>query len=71
MIDPEFFEQRQWYSFDTCLDRVVRELDTKLKDQGGDLWEAIRAYNGSGASARAYRDNVRAFTAYCAQVTGD
>ncbi|HYI64058.1 MAG TPA: hypothetical protein VEW71_04160 [Allosphingosinicella sp.] len=69
--DEAFFRDRQWYDFDQCLRRAVTELDDKLRTQNGDLWEAIRAYNGSGPRARAYRDNVRAFTAYCATVTGD
>jgi hypothetical protein len=69
--DEAFFRQMLWYDFDVCLGRAVRELDRKLHQQNGDLWEAIRAYNGSGPRARAYRDNVRLFTTYCAEVTGE
>jgi hypothetical protein len=69
--DEGFFRNREWYDFDICLGRAAAELDNKLEAVGGDLWEAIRAYNGSGARARAYRDNVRVFTDYCAEVTGD
>ena len=65
-----FFTGKEWYSFDSCLAMVVSELDTKLADQGGDLWEAFRAYNGRGPRARAYRDNVKVFTSYCEAVTG-
>jgi hypothetical protein len=70
LADRAFFAEHQWGSFETCLDRATKELDGKLVAQGGDLWEAIRAYNGSGAKAREYRDNVRVFTDYCAEVTG-
>ena len=62
--DEAFFREKQWYDFDQCLRRVISELDEKLRSQNGDLWEAIRAYNGSGARARAYRDKVRQFTIY-------
>jgi hypothetical protein len=69
--DEAFFRERQWYDFDQCLRRAVQELDDKLRAQNGDLWEAIRAYNGSGANARAYREKVRVFATYCGTVTGD
>ena len=69
--DPAFFEDRQWYDFDRCLQKVVDELDLKLIEQNGDLWEAVRSYNGSGARARQYAANVKLFTQYCAEVTGE
>ncbi|GAA0274063.1 hypothetical protein GCM10009127_13110 [Alteraurantiacibacter aestuarii] len=69
--DPDFFRERKWYDFGNCLAKVTGELDEKLKAQNGDLWEAIRAYNGSGPRARAYRENVKEFTPICAEVTGD
>jgi hypothetical protein len=65
-----FFANREWYSFDNCLSRVVQELDSKLADQGGNLWKAIKAYNGSGPRAERYMQNVKAFTEYCEEVTG-
>ncbi|MBR1129183.1 peptidase S8/S53 subtilisin kexin sedolisin [Bradyrhizobium iriomotense] len=65
-----FFKNREWYSFDNCLSRVVEELDDKLAAQGGDLWKAIKAYNGSGPAAEKYMQNVKAFTEYCEEVTG-
>jgi hypothetical protein len=61
--DQGFFATRQWYDFGECVARVIRELDRKLV-QTGDLWEAIRAYNGSGPRARRYRENVRVFAEY-------
>jgi hypothetical protein len=69
--DESFFREKKWYNFDECLAKAVFELDAKLQQEGGDLWEAIRAYNGKGAAARAYRDNVKVFTSYCAEVTGE
>lgn len=68
--DQAFFENRGWYSFGACLERCCRELDRKLAATGDDLWKAIKAYNGSGPAAAQYQANVRAFTDYCATVTG-
>jgi hypothetical protein len=66
-----FFREKQWYSFDTCLDRCCAELDDKLKRKRNDLWKAVAAYNGSGAAAAQYAANVKVFTGYCAEVTGE
>ena len=52
------------------VDPAAVELDDKLIAKGGDLWKAIKAYNGSGAAAEKYMQNVQAFTEYCEQVTG-
>lgn len=68
--DRAWFEQRKWYDFQACMDKLTFELDRKLSDQNGDLWEAIRAYNGSGTKAEAYREKVRTFTAWAAELTG-
>ncbi|WP_334539196.1 peptidase S8/S53 subtilisin kexin sedolisin [Bradyrhizobium sp. AZCC 1708] len=65
-----FFANKEWYSFDNCLSRVVQELDSKLTAHGGNLWKAIKAYNGSGANAERYMQNVKVFTEYCEEVTG-
>lgn len=35
-------------------------LSKKIEEQGGDLWEGVRGYNGAGPEAEAYRDAVRA-----------
>lgn len=64
--DEAFFRQRLWYSFDECCSRVMSELRSKLKATG-ELWEAVRAYNGSGPRARAYRDNVKVFAGWAAE----
>ena len=63
-----FFRDKQWYDFDVCLERAVGELTQKYKEQNGNLWEAVRAYNGSGRKARDYASNVRQFTARAAKV---
>lgn len=70
VTDRAFFEQKQWYDFAVCLDRCCRELDRKLVATNGDLWKAIKAYNGSGPKAVTYAENVKAFTEVCATVTG-
>jgi hypothetical protein len=54
-----------------ALKRVRQELDLKLQATNNDLWKAIRAYNGSGPAAENYMRNVKAFTAYCAEVVGE
>ena len=68
--DEDFFRGKGWYSFDACLTRVCSELDGKLIEAHGDLWDSIRRYNGSGPRAEEYRDNVKVFTDYCAEAIG-
>lgn len=34
-------------------------LSRKIEEQGGDVWEGVRAYNGAGPEAETYRENVR------------
>jgi hypothetical protein len=41
--DKSFFLDREWYNFDTCLNRAVKELDSKLDAHNGDLWKAIKS----------------------------
>jgi hypothetical protein len=64
-----FLREKQWYSFDTCLQRACAELDEKLKQKRNDLWKAIAAYNGSGKAAAEYAANVKELAGYCAGVT--
>jgi hypothetical protein len=70
LTDKAFFSEKKWYSFDECLSRCCSEIDEKLGNSGGDLWDAIRRYNGSGARAQQYMENVKIFTDYCAEVVG-
>ncbi len=58
--DEAYFRERQWYDFDACLGRVMHELDVTWK-RHGELWEAVRAYNGSGSRAQQYKRNVKKF----------
>jgi hypothetical protein len=56
--DPGFFRERQWRSFDSCMDRYMREMRDKLRAANGDLPDAVRRYNGSGPKAEEYREHV-------------
>ncbi|MGE0626650.1 MAG: hypothetical protein AB7O43_02415 [Hyphomicrobiaceae bacterium] len=58
--DEPFFRDRQWYDIDECLKRVMKELNSKYA-RTGELWEAVRAYNGSGSRAQQYKRNVMKF----------
>ena len=64
--DPDFFRERRWHDFSACAKRCVEELKVTYARQGNDLWEAVRAYNGGGAAARQYRDNVKQFAVWTA-----
>ena len=61
--DTRFFKDKRWYSLDECLERVVGELERKFQ-RTGELWAAVKAYNGSGPRADAYRDDVKVLTAW-------
>ncbi|MHA3772673.1 peptidase S8/S53 subtilisin kexin sedolisin [Verrucomicrobiota bacterium sgz303538] len=65
--DKEFFLSKLWYSFDECLKRVMQEL-TRTWNQHGNVFEAIQAYNGSGARARVYAQNVMVYSDTAVQV---
>lgn len=61
--DEDFFRERRWHDFDRSLNRCMGELREKFRIQK-ELWESVRAYNGSGPRARKYRDNVKAFAVW-------
>jgi hypothetical protein len=63
--DEAFFRERQWYELSACLDRVIRELERKFR-KTGELWAAVRAYNGSGPRAEEYREHVKVLTGWAA-----
>jgi hypothetical protein len=67
-VDPHFFFKKQWYDFSVCLERVMHELRDTWR-QHGDLFEAIRAYNGSGHSAAVYAQNVMAYSGFSGEIT--
>lgn len=62
--DEAFFRDRQWYEIDQSLTRVMSELKSKFQTTG-ELWEAVRAYNGSGPRAEQYKRNVKHYFAIC------
>jgi hypothetical protein len=65
--DEAYFRDKQWYKFSECLKRAVGELK-QCHARHNDLWRAIRCYNGSGASATRYANNVIQFAQYCSEV---
>jgi lysozyme len=65
--DEDYFRFRQWHDFEICVNRVMKELKSVYARNGGNIWEAVRAYNGGGQAARDYRDNVKDFTAAAQQ----
>ena len=65
--DEAFFRERKWYDFDECLKRVMKELASKYKAHK-DVWKAVRAYNGSGAGAARYVNNVVQFASYSGEI---
>jgi hypothetical protein len=60
--DEDYFRFKRWYDIGVCVNHVIKELTSMYTRTGRDLWEAVRAYNGSGPAARKYRDNVKEFT---------
>lgn len=62
--DEAFFRDRQWYEIDQSFARVMDELKSKF-ELTRDLWEAVRAYNGSGPRAEQYKRNVKHYFAIC------
>jgi threonyl-tRNA synthetase len=59
--DETFFANKLWYSFDECLNRLMKELNSKLKIANGDVWLAVQRYNGAGQAAINYMNNVKQF----------
>ncbi|MEZ0254521.1 MAG: hypothetical protein ACAI37_04550 [Chthoniobacter sp.] len=58
--DRAFFEKKQWYNLDDCLARLKKELLSKYASTH-DVRKAIKAYNGSGARAEDYVNDVFEF----------
>jgi hypothetical protein len=61
LTDQVFFEQKRWYFIDDCIERVMKELMSKWKNNTNDLFHTIKAYNGSGAMAENYANSVLQF----------
>jgi hypothetical protein len=66
--DLDFFAKHQWRDFTQCARRAVDELNKNYKKYK-DLRTAIRAYNGQGAKAEQYAENVMEFLDACRTVT--
>jgi len=61
LTDEIFFTGKQWYAIDNCLNRVMKELKAKWQAHPNDLFNTVKAYNGSGAKADNYAKNVMRF----------
>ncbi len=66
--DMHFFYDRLWYRFENCLARAMRELTRNWRLHSGDLFAAIKAYNGCGPSAEIYAQNVLAYSGISVEV---
>jgi hypothetical protein len=66
LVDPDFFTQHQWYSFASCMDRLMAELREKLEAAKGDVRDAVRRYNGATPAAELYAANVMQMQAWSA-----
>lgn len=65
--DPDFFKLKQWYSFNECLDRLIKILNQKAKSNFT-IHDIVRAYNGSGSHAEQYAINVMTFSQISTEV---
>ena len=59
--DEAFFLQKLWYEMDHCLIKVMKELRSEWAAHPNDLFQTIKAYNGSGPRAENYANNVLQF----------
>jgi len=61
--DEDFCRQRLWHDFNECLKRLMQELSRSWKGHNN-LFDAIKAYNGSGKRAEIYAQNVTAYSSF-------
>ena len=61
LTDPQFFLEKQWYSIDKCIEKVMKELNSKWAAHPKDIFNTVRSYNGSGKAAQQYAINVFQF----------
>lgn len=59
--DKSFFADKGWYSIDECVKRVIKELKLKNSSNANDMFNTVRAYNGSGSKAVDYANKVSQF----------
>lgn len=64
LTDEEFFTLKKWYFIEDCLDRAMKELKSKWAVHPGDLFNTVKAYNGSGPAAERYAQHVFLFLAW-------
>lgn len=61
--DESFFREKKWYSFDECLQRVIKELSVKYSITNN-IDKAVVKYNGVGRDAENYGKNVKALMGF-------
>jgi hypothetical protein len=59
--DESFFADKLWYSIDECIARLIKELKLKQSANPNDMFNTVRAYNGSGTRAEEYALKVSQF----------
>ena len=59
--DKSFFADKLWYSIDECLARLIKELNAKWNAHTNDMYNTVKAYNGSGSRAEQYAQRVSQF----------
>ena len=59
--DRNFFADKQWYSIDECLKRIIQELKEKWERHPNDMYNTVKAYNGAGERAEQYAQKVSQF----------
>ncbi|HFS85281.1 MAG TPA: hypothetical protein ENK72_01535 [Epsilonproteobacteria bacterium] len=57
MKDPDFFFEKEWYSFDACLERLMQELEIHYKETGS-IQASIKKYAGEGEAADTFAQRV-------------
>jgi len=66
--DKVFFTDKLWYSIDECLARLLKELNEKWKTHTNDMYNTVKAYNGSGTRAEQYAQRVSQFYSWITAV---
>lgn len=67
--DEKFFADKLWGSMDECIARALKELKRKFAQKHGNMFETVKAYNGSGDRAEHYAQNVSQFYSWIKAVS--
>ncbi len=59
--DKAYFTDKLWSSVDECMARLLKELNAKWKAHPNDMYNTVKAYNGSGTRAEQYAQRVSQF----------